>query len=201
MPGPIEFYFDFVSPFGWFGAERIGALARSHGRAVRWQPILLKATVLETMKLPALLDTPLKGPYIARDARRSAGYYGLHFSPEARMSFSPLNAARAVVWANLHAPDRVEPLVLALYRRHWSEAGDLSQPDQVLAVAADQGIDRDALQAGLSEPGIKTLLREQVGDAIARGVFGSPTVIVDGEMFWGADRFDMVAAWIERGGW
>jgi 2-hydroxychromene-2-carboxylate isomerase len=85
---PIEFFFDFVSPYGWFAAERIGALARAHARAVAWRPLLLKVTVLQAMGLSPLLETPLKGAYIARDVARSARYYGLPWRPPTPMTFS-----------------------------------------------------------------------------------------------------------------
>lgn len=68
MTTPVEFFFDFISPYGWFAAERIGGIARAHARAVAWRPLLLGVTVKQAMGLPPLLETPLKGPYIRHDA-------------------------------------------------------------------------------------------------------------------------------------
>jgi 2-hydroxychromene-2-carboxylate isomerase len=59
MTKPVEFFFDFISPFGWFAAERIGTIARSHGRTVSWRPILLGVTVKQAMGLPPILETPV----------------------------------------------------------------------------------------------------------------------------------------------
>ena len=93
----ILFYFDYISPFGWIAAERIGELAARHGRSVTWRPILLKATVVEAMGLPPLLDTPLKGPYQLHAAKRQARLYGLRLHKGAGGLFSSVAAARATV--------------------------------------------------------------------------------------------------------
>ena len=198
---PLDFYFDFVSPFGWIAAEQIGDLARRHGRGVRFHPFLLKATVMEAMGLPALLATPLKGMYLVHDARRSARLLGLKMSTEAPLVFSPVEAARATMWIKRHAPELTERFVIAAYRRSWVQAQDLARRETVLDVARELGLDPRALAIGLDDPRLKEELRQAVADTIARGVFGSPTVVVDGETFWGADRLGQVALWMERGGW
>ena len=67
---PLHFYFDFISPFGYFASLRIEDLAARHGRSVEWHAMLLGVAVLKVMGLKSLLDTPLKGDYIRRDAKR-----------------------------------------------------------------------------------------------------------------------------------
>jgi 2-hydroxychromene-2-carboxylate isomerase len=193
----IEFFFDFVSPYGWFAAERIGAVARSYARTVIWRPLLLGVTVKQAMGLPALLETPLKGAYVIHDAARSARFYGLPWRPPSPMSFSSVAAGRAVVWAVGHGNIDVEALVLALYRRAWAEAGDIATPDAVADVAASIGLERDLVRAGVESAATKAGLRASVTDAIDRGIFGSPFIVVDGEAFWGADRLGMVERWLE----
>jgi len=197
---PIEFFFDFISPYGWFAAERIGALARSRGRSMAWHPILLGVTVRQEMGLPPLLETPLKGPYLAHDAPRSARFYGLPWRPPSPMTFSSVAAARAIIWAKAQGNIDTEALVLALYRRAWAEGQDIATPDAVAEVAASIGLDRAEVRAGLESPGVKEGLRTTVASAIKRGIFGSPFIIADGEPFWGSDRLGMVERWLD-GGW
>lgn len=197
----IDFYFDFISPFGWIGAERIGEIARRYGRRVNWQPFLLRVTVLETMGLPPPLRTPLKGEYLIRDLHRSLRFHGLSLATDARFAFSSVVAARATLWARNVAPDSVETLVLALYRAHWSQGRDISQIETVLAVVDELGLSRSLAEAALADESVKTALRDQTAAVIQAGVFGSPTTVVDGELFWGSDRLDTVEAWLERGGW
>jgi len=200
MNKTIEFFFDFVSPFGWFAAERIGGIARAHDRNMAWKPLLLGVTVRRVMGLPAVLETPLKGPYLLHDAERCARFYGLPWRPPTPIMFSSVAAARAIIWAvargDLDDDLGVEALVLGLYRRAWTEAGDISTPDAVAELAASVGFDRAAVRAGIECPETKAGLRASVADAAARGFFGSPFIVVDGEPFWGADRLAMVEQWL-----
>ena len=76
---PIEFWFDFISPFGWFASLRIDDLAAKHGRTVEWRSMLLGVSVMKVMGLKPLLDTPMKGDYVRRDAARYARRHGLVF--------------------------------------------------------------------------------------------------------------------------
>ena len=78
MPAPIEFYFDFSSPFGYLASEKIDALAAKHGREVLWRPFLLGAT-FKTTGLGPLVSVPMKGEYSKHDFIRSARLYGVTF--------------------------------------------------------------------------------------------------------------------------
>jgi 2-hydroxychromene-2-carboxylate isomerase len=197
MNKPVEFFFDFISPYGWFAAERIGGIARAHRRSVAWRPSLLGVTVTQAMGLPALLQTPLKGPYLLHDAERCARLYGLPWRPPTPITFSSVAAQRAVIWALAQGDLDVEVLVLGLYRHAWAEAGDISTPDAVADTAGSMGFDRRRLRAGIEHPETKAGLRSSVADAVARGCFGSPFIVVDGEPFWGADRLPMVERWLQ----
>lgn len=197
----LGFYFDFISPYGWIGAERIGTLARRFGRLVDWHPILLKMTVVQTMGLPPPLRTPLKGPYMRHDISRSLRFHGLQLAADARFDFSPLKAACAVLWAREIAPERVEALVLALYRAHWTGGRDISDSATVLDIVDGCGLSRPDAAAMLDGDTHRQALVAQTDAAMAAGIFGSPSVVIDGEMFWGSDRLSMVERWLDTGGW
>ena len=201
MSQAIEFYFDFISPFGWIAAERVAAKAAEEGVEIVWKPFLLKSTVIDAMGLKPVLETPLKGPYSLHDAKRQARYYGLSLHDNSSQIFPSVAAGRAVVWARQHAPDKVQALVLALYRRWMSEGQEIASPEAVLAVAEELGVDARALAKGMSDPDVKLALRQDGEEMIAKGVFGSPTLVVDGELFWGSDRVDQAFEWRARGGW
>jgi len=94
----------------------------------------------------------------------------------------------------------VPRLVAAYYRAFFVDDIDISVPDNAVAVAAKTGIDAAAARAAIDDPAIKEALKGEVDKAIARGVFGSPFVVVDGEPFWGLDRFDQVDKWLATGG-
>ena len=74
-------------------------------------------------------------------------------------------------------------------------------PNAIAAAASRLGIDGDLILAGIADPEVKIIAREQGEQAVARGVFGSPWIFVDGEPFWGSDRLPMVERWLAGGGW
>lgn len=197
---PIEFYYDFNSPYGYIGAHKIEDLAARHGRGVDWKPTLLGAIFKVTGAGP-LPDFPLKGDYSKRDFARSARYHGLELNYPDEHPFSPVAASRAVFWAGDQDPALAKKLTLALYDAVWVHKRSIASPEAVADVAAEAGFERDAVIAALGDAAVKQRLNDEVEAAIEKGVFGSPFVIVDGEPFWGVDRFDMVDQWMERGGW
>jgi 2-hydroxychromene-2-carboxylate isomerase len=202
MAAALHFYFDFISPYGYFASQRIEALAAKHGRTVEWQPMLLGVAVLKVMGLKPLLDTPLKGDYVRRDVRRTARRLGLTLGRDlAAPVGNPLPPARACQWVKQHRPEHTAALVHALYDAFWREGRDLSTPEALRGATLPPGLDADDLVAGAASDEAATLLREAVDASLAAGVFGSPTIVVDGEPFWGSDRLAEVDEWLARGGW
>jgi len=202
MPAPLAFYFDFISPYGYFASLRIDELAARHGRAVDWRPMLLGVAVLKVMGLKPLLDTPLKGDYIRQDVRRQARRLGIRLGRDLHASVgNPLPPARAFYWVKQHQPQLAVPLAHALFHAFWAEGRDLSTPEAVAGIELPAGLDADALAAGAASDEAATLLRTAVAASIQAGIFGSPTVVVDDEPFWGADRLRDVDEWLACGGW
>jgi 2-hydroxychromene-2-carboxylate isomerase len=200
MSAPLDFYFEFASPYGYLASTQIDALAARHGRTVVWRPIMLGAAFKQTGTRP-LMQTPLKGPYLLHDVPRFARLLGVPLRLPPVMPMNSLAASRACVWLDQDNPARARSLAKALLRAHWGEGRDLGTPEAVAEVAARFGIDCQALLAAVADQRIKDSLKEQTQAAIERGVFGSPFVFVDGEPFWGADRLPQVEAWLSKSGW
>lgn len=196
---PIDFYFDFTSTYGYLASECIDALAEKYGRQVLWHPILLGAAFKATGAAP-LPTIPLKGDYALRDAARSARFLGVPFRKPTNFPVPTQNAARAFLWLNDHDPELAKAFAHACYRAYFVDDSNISQPDLVLDLAAAQGADREALATVLVGSEIKERLKAEVDLALARGVFGSPYFIVDGEPFWGVDRFPQLEHWLATGG-
>lgn len=201
MPAPLEFYFDFSSPYGYIAAQRIDQIAVRHGRGVDWRPMLLGA-VFKVAGSKPLTEYPLKGKYSTHDFQRSAREHGIAFNMPATFPLPTQGAARGVYWLKQVLPEKAVPFLKAVYAAYFVDGKDISSPEVVADIAAGLGVDRNAFLAGIENPEIKAKLREVTEDAIHnRGVFGSPYMFVDGEPFWGADRLDMVDRWLQRGGW
>lgn len=203
MAAPIAFHFDFISPYGWFASRRIEELAARHDRTVQWHPMLLGVSVLKVMGLKPLLDTPLKGDYVRRDVRRYVRRQGLTMKRELDAPvMNPLVAARAFCWVGKHHPDAAAAMAHGIYDAYWGEGMDLSTPQALVAhVKLPAGVDAARVLEALGTDEPAALLRASVETSLAQGVFGSPTVIVDGEAFWGVDRLADVDDWLATGGW
>ena len=200
MSDPIEFYFDFSSPYGYLASERIDAIVARHGRDVTWRPYLMGVAMKVTGSSP-LVDRPMMGAYSRHDMVRSARRLQVPLRFPEPFPIATVAACRAVYWMERIDPGRAKPLARALYRAYFADGRNISEPDVVADVATGSGADRDALLAGIQEPAIKDRLKEVTSDAIERGIFGSPFFVVDGEPFWGHDRMDEVGRWLEAGGW
>lgn len=200
MAKPIEFYFDFSSPYGYLAAQRIDAIGAENGRQVDWRPFLLGAVFKTTGGKP-LLGIPMKGDYALRDLLRSARLMDIPISVPKTFPFMSVSACRATYWLSERDPEAGKALALALYRAAFAENRNIANPQGVAEVAADLGHDPDEVIAAVQNPRIKDLLKGEVDAAIRKGVFGSPYFIIDGEPFWGYDRLEDIGVWLESGGW
>ncbi len=198
----IDFYFDFISGYGYLASLRIEALAARHGREVRWHCMLLGVSVMKVMGLKPLLDTPLKGDYVRRDFDRYVRRRGLVLARNLNdPMMDPRPAARAFCWVTRHHAGLAPAFAQAAFDRYWRLGRDLSSAEELGALAAPLGLDEAALKRGVASEESRTDLRDSVTAALEAGVFGSPFVIVDGEPFWGSDRLEQLDDWLSRGGW
>jgi len=200
MPAPIDYYFDFSSPYGYFASTRIDEIAARHAREVVWRPFLL-GPVFKQVGTSPLVSYPIKGKYVEHDFARFARLLGVPFKLPANFPFSAVAASRAFYWIADRDPGQAKAFAHAVFRAGLGDGGDVTQVEFVLELAGGLGIARAELQAALGDPAIKQRLVNEVDAAMKRGVFGSPTVIVEGELFWGADRLDQVERWLATGGW
>ena len=200
MKPPVEFYFDFSSPYGYLASEKIEALAAKHGRSVDWHPILLGVVFKQTGAVP-LTNVPLKGDYSRRDMARSARFHGIGFRMPSKFPIATQAPARIVLWATERDSGLAAKTVHSLYRAFFVDDIDISNADAAAAVASSCGADAAAARAAVDDPAIKDALKRGNEQAMAKGVFGSPFFIVDGEPFWGLDHLDQVDRWLATGGW
>jgi 2-hydroxychromene-2-carboxylate isomerase len=196
---PVEFWFDFSSPYSYLASERIDELAAKHGRKVKWRPVMLGAA-FKASGSPLLLTVPLKGEYSKRDIERSARFMGIPYKFPPKFPLVTLAAARGYYW--LHGQDcgKARQFAHAMFRAYWVAGRDISENPAVLEIATGLGIDSDAFTAAVASPEIKDCVKQETDAAIARGMFGAPYFMVDGEPFWGADRLPQIDKWLATGG-
>lgn len=200
MKAPIDFYFDFSSPYGYVASEKIEALAAKHGRSVAWHPMLLGVVFKQTGAMP-LTQVPLKGDYSRRDMARTARFHGVGFRLPSNFPIATQAPARVVLWARERDAALAPKIIHALYRAFFVDDVDISNADAAATVAASCGADAASARAAVDDPSVKEALKRENEQAMGRGVFGSPFMIVDGEPFWGVDHLDQVDRWLATGGW
>lgn len=196
----IDFYFDFFSPYGYFAAMQIERLAGRYQRPLEWHTMLLGISVVKVMGLKPLLDTPLKGEYISHDVPRLAALYGIPFRMPSRL-IDTLPPARAFCWVKRHRPEQAGAFAKHLYCAYFQADRDIGDPVVLAELAEELGLDGRELRAAIDSPTIKQVLRDSVSAALERGVFGSPSFVVDGQLIWGSDRLWMLEHWLAHGAW
>lgn len=200
MAAPLDFYFDFSSPYGYFASARVDDVARKHGRDCIWHPILLGVALKATGGSP-LPNVPIKGDYAKHDIDRCARLWGIDYRFPSTFPIASQAPSRAFYWLSDRDPERAKALARALYRAYFVDDVNISDPENTVWVAEKFGLDAEAVRAAISDPAIKERLKDETQTALERGIFGSPFIVVDGEPFWGADRLDQVDRWLATGGW
>ena len=198
----IDFYFDFISPFGFFASLRIDDLAAKYGYAARWHSMLIGVSVVKVMGMKPLLDMPLKGPYIARDARRYARRHGIALARDPGANpVDPRPAGRAFNWLLLHRPDAARLFAQRAFAAYWLQRRDISVPAVVAEIAGEIGMAGAQIAEGIASEEAGRLLRANVEASLARGVFGSPFFIAGDEPFFGVEKMELLEEWLASGGW
>ena len=197
---PVDFYFEFSSPYGYIASQLADDFEKRIGRPLAWRPFLLGPVFKATGGAP-LVAIPMKGEYSKRDFLRSARMHGVPYRQPSKFPIGTVAAMRAFYWASDHDPAKARAFAKALYTAYFADGKDISAPATVLDVAKSVGLDTDALANALEDPALKERAKREVDAAIAAGVFGSPFFVVDGEPFWGVDRLPMLEQWIAKGGW
>jgi len=186
VPAPIRFHFDFISPYAWLAWNRIHLLAERHGRRVEVVPVLFAALLGHWGHLgPA--EIPPKRSYIMKDVFRTAALTGIPIHLPPAHPFNPLLALRVACVPG--PPERRRALIQGLYAAVWGGGPGVEDPAEVARVADAAGLSGAALVEAAGTPEVKGLLRANTEAAIEAGVFGVPTMIVHGELFWGFDSF------------
>jgi 2-hydroxychromene-2-carboxylate isomerase len=185
----IRFYYDVISPYAYLASTQLPALAARHGCELAPTPVLFAGLLAATGgKGPA--EIPAKRAYMFRDIVRLARSLGVALAPPASHPFNPLLALRvgccvadgAAAWR----------LVEALFAATWARGMRVDDPQRVAAIAAEAGLDGEALVRAAGSDAAKAQLRANTDTAIAAGAFGVPTMIAGDELFWGVDSLPLL---------
>ena len=198
---PIEFWFDLTSPYAYFAGREIDALAGRHGRTVHWKPFLLGVVFRTTGSAP-LTAQPLKGDYARHDWARLARLADVPFVVRDDFPLRTHLAARMVLAVEAQAgPEAAAGYAGRLLVGLFEEGADIADVNVAAALGGPFGVRPSELAAAASAREWREALRLRCEEAVARGICGSPWIVVDGEPFWGSDRLELVERWLTSGGW
>lgn len=186
----VEFFYDLASPYSYLAATQLTGLAERTGTTVRWVPVVL-GRVLAAVAATAV--SPAKQRYLQADLGRWARRLKVPLHFPSRVPMNTMQALRLCVQAAQHSPEAHRTLALRLFHAYWAEDQDLLDR-RVLERALQAAELPTALLEGCARPEVRDALRDHTEDAIARGVFGVPSFVVAGELFFGNDRLDFVEA-------
>jgi len=194
----LEFWFEFASTYSYVAAMRIGALASKANVAVQWRPFLLgpifKAQGWDTSPFNLY---PAKGRYMWRDVERQCVELGLPFRRPEPFPQSSLMASRVALvgldegWG--------EEFCRAVFRAEFAEGRNIGEGAAIADVLCTLGVTPEPVLARAQGDDTKTRLRNQTEEAQRLGLFGAPSFIADGELFWGNDRLEQALSWAQVG--
>ena len=177
MARQADWYFDFVSPYAYLQLEAFDRLPDD--LEVTMRPVLF-AGLLGHWESKGPAEIPAKRRQTYRHCHWMAGQRGIPFKTPPRHPFNPLAVLRLAV-----ALEAEPTTVRATFRHIWSSGHDGQDPESLAALAEALGI--TDMAARIANPAVKDQLRRNTDAAIARGVFGVPTFVIDDELFWGQD--------------
>ena len=191
MPKAVEFFFDFGSPTSYLAWTQLPRLAADAGAQLLWRPMLLGGVFKATGNAsPAMV--PAKGRWMNQDMARWAKRYDVPLAMNPYFPINTLTLMRGATGLQLRQPAQFERYVETVYRAMWEAPCNMGDPAVLAQVLQRDGFDADGLLALAGDPEVKARLVATTEEAVARGVFGAPTMFVGEQMFFGQDRLDFV---------
>jgi 2-hydroxychromene-2-carboxylate isomerase len=199
MPRRVDYFFSLSSPWAYIGHRMFRNLVATFDLIVDHKPVVLVDLFSETGGLPLIKRHPVRQRYRMVELQRWRDKRGLNF--HLRPKFSPFNArlADGVVIAAMEAGFDPDPFLRRAFPAVWEEECNLADPDILAGIADSVGLPGRKLVESSPSEAISAAYEKNRQDAIATDVFGSPVYVLDGEVFWGQDRLELLADALKSG--
>jgi 2-hydroxychromene-2-carboxylate isomerase len=200
MTTTIDYYLSPMSPWTYLGHERFAALARKYGAAIDVKPVDFGKIFPASGGLPLAKRAPQRQRYRLVELARWREALGLPLTLQPKYFPYDTTLASLLVIAAKQREGQGSAMQLAgaLLRATWVEERDMGDESQLAAVAAEQRLDAPALLALARSAPTAAEYERLTREAIDRDVFGAPTYVLDGELFWGQDRLDLLERKLSR---
>jgi 2-hydroxychromene-2-carboxylate isomerase len=191
MSKSLEFFFDFGSPTSYLASTQLPKLAADCGATLVWRPMLLGG-VFKATGNASPVTVPAKGRWMFQDLALWARRYGVELTMNPHFPINTLTLMRGAAGLQMRQPADFERYVEAVYRAMWVTPCNMGDPAVMAEVLQRAGFDVAAFTALVGDAEVKAKLVADTEEAVARGVFGAPTVFVAERMFFGQDRLEFV---------
>ena len=190
----IDFWFDFHSPWCYFASHKVGEIAQQSGAQINWLPVHLANLNQAVSGRRPLEENDRFVSWYRQDQYDTAAMAGLPFSPNENYPLRPSRALRVAIYAAEQG--RAEPFVQSLMRGYWAEQKDISDLECIRQSADEAGLNGAAAIKAARADEYKTKLSDNLQLAIEQNLFGLPAAVVDGKIFWGNDRLELLGHYL-----
>jgi 2-hydroxychromene-2-carboxylate isomerase len=193
MPRQIDYYFTLLSPWTYLGHGAFIELAKRHDLTVRYRPTPLRSVFDETGGLPLPKRHPVRQRYRVLELQRWRAKRGLKLTLFPKFFPYDVSLADRIVLAIVARGEDPAGFIGEVLADVWAREQDMSQADLVLAAVQRAGLDPAGLIEAAGSEAIGQAYQTAIAEAVEAGVFGAPSYVLDGEIFWGQDRLDLLA--------
>jgi 2-hydroxychromene-2-carboxylate isomerase len=191
MSKTLEFFFDLGSPTTYLAYTQLPGICAETGSQLVYQPILLGG-IFKATGNASPITIAAKGRYLLQDLARYAKRYDVPLKFNPHFPINTLTLMRAVTGIQLRQPERFIDFIDCLFLALWVDGRNLGDPAVVAAVLAEHGFDPAQVLELTQDEEVKDTLKHKTEEAIARGVFGAPSLFVGQQLFFGQERLDFV---------
>jgi 2-hydroxychromene-2-carboxylate isomerase len=197
MDKQLEFWFEFGSTYSYPTAARIEGLTQARGIALVWRPFLLGPIFGEQGWDDSPFNIyPAKGAYMWRDMERICTALALPFQRPSQFPRNGLLAAR--IACCFAAEPWLPDFVRSVYEANFVQDKDISHPSVVTSILEQLRLPAAKILEAAQSPESKAKLRAQTEQARSLGIFGAPSFLAAGELFWGNDRLETALDWLQH---
>lgn len=185
----LEFFYEFASTYSYLSAMRIEELAKTHNVQIRWRPFLLGPIFAKFGWQDSPFNIyPVKGAYMWRDLERTCLARGLPFKKPSVFPRNGLLAARVALYGM--GQGWGEEFSQQVFLANFGKDLDINSRQVLTSILKDLSLEAEVIFDKALSPGNKKALKLQTEQAQSLGVFGAPSFVINGELFWGDDRLE-----------
>jgi len=189
MIKPFEFYFDFASPYTYLAHKKIRKIEKENSVKIKYMPILLGG-LLKSVGIKANVDIPIKAKYMIKDCKLWAEKYGISFRFNNYFPINTLNLMRCVLVAEKKKFSSV--FINKIFDSIWKDGLNLNDGAIFEKLLKNMDINPENFLKDSLVENNKNDLKNRTDDACDKGIFGTPTFVINNKVFWGQDRLEFV---------